>query len=498
MVVARLVFIVVATVWLLSLYLVFGRWWEVGLLAKQQKTNGGWNVSDGVALWSITSDRFGRSVPTSVNRSLGEFPNRAGNGWCSTACGGPNEPPCNIRCYGIRSIPGHNPTDVSPQTHIGSNEVRPRGQPADSTEACQAICEKQSAQGIQIKCNGYQFDKVTKTCFTYGLRSFPPSNLTKDPNVTSGWPVDSFLRRSVVRETAVTALTALPIVLAVGAYQLARGPISSRVNFFPSVLVGFLAVAIWGYLTFVGFPDTDGSITTSGQCSRGNTQCRADRLVGGRNSGGCFHKCCARTLSCRIKPRVWSTCTWPNVMCADGFCAASANQCRSGHEGLLAQCDQGPGAIGAPTDGADYGPACDASNFIENSNYPGPANNTPPLDNDVNIPKPQTPDDGQYTGEPNCTPPQQAVIETGLKCLPAGITNNSFNADGSFKFNTFTMTPPLNAFLDQGVNPTSQNGNPGCGMATNDRLKRQDLFMVAAAESDFCTVPEEFNAPSLL
>jgi len=264
--------------------------------------------------------------------------------------------------------------------------------------------------------------------------------------------------------------------------------------------------AMMAYLQLVGFQESSPVIEF--QCNALlNQRCRADAITGSRRSGTCYNGCCGATISCKIDEGIWSTCTWPNVMCADGSCALNADHCKQIGEGKGihpggSACTSGGSA--STRNGGDYNPTGD-------DDFVGPCyvGDDPPTqfpEPDILIQNAWTvsADTKQYRGEPNCDLPEIVRQETGTDCLSPGRSDNVGVSDptktGSVvtdNYPVFSMNEKLHQFLMRtftGNRDLSTQGrmSPGCGLAQNPARGNQEaIFLVPSPGSLSCMVPSK-------
>lgn len=509
----RIAGIVMISLWVLNLYLVFSQWRD--LKAPSADVVDGWRVT-----------RNGGSIFNQKNSQIAKSLGKTGDGtcgWCTNCSAyGSVPPPADASCapapVGATSAPPKCAQECwgAPgmgQDKIGPEDVLPRGtiDPAEMTseDDCRALCERQyneamgapdkegkvSTTNIENACNAWEWRESNKTCFTYVLASYPPRIETESDQVSStGWALDKFKERVLMRQIAASLIVIAPLALFYVAYKnfyrVAKLP-SMRTNILASAAPAAAAVAALAFLSFVGFTNT----TPASQfvCNGAlNQKCTADALTGGRTSGTCYNKCCGMTVSCLLPepgPLVYSTCTWPNVMCKDGSCALNKAEC-AGHGGFMAagvseRCYSGGAKA---VDGADYGGGegtsgtCYALSTIDNTNYPFSARSADAQLNDT--PSKWTPT--QYWGEPNRDLPPQIVADLGgnIEYLPPGRSDGK----GPPTYMPFQMSENLNAFM--GRSPKDANKPVwGCGMKTDPRTQRLGLYLQGSPLPLQCVVP---------
>ena len=471
----------------LRLYFVF-RQWQV--LASRESEVAGvdagkWSTVSGVTLFS----------PDKSNSIAA-----AKNGWC-TNCGdtAAGQAPCASGnegfCYG----------QTDDDFTVSADRSVPRALPQTVASAadCAAACESGD-------CDAWEYDPRLGKCFTYLVSQYPPQTPdTSSPENVVGWRVGS-VNQAVLRETAGIVLLLVPLALVYGAYRVRTQPLAPRQTALVWVLPLVVGIVAASVLSFVGFADTVPETGRSCNAQMGE-RCFADALTGGRRSGSCYNTCCARTISCPVTyygikgypdaKNVWSTCTWPNVMCKDGSCAESEAACNGtkeivrgidskgqpnvitiDHGGVMkdmTSCTRSVG--GTPANAADYGGSfCNAKDTITQYDL-------------ASLPAfQQKAGDGQYPGQQNKKPSAKALSETGLRVLPPGRTDNFVDDRGVIAYNTFSLTPNTNTFLG-GTSTTPDAKVTGCGMATDPRTETQALFLRPAPAPLQCTVA---TAPS--
>lgn len=365
---------------------------------------------------------------------------------------------------------------------------------------------KVATTNIENACNAWEWRDEPATCFTYVLASYPPKIETQSADITAAaWAVDIVKERTLLRQVAAALVALAPLAMLYVAYNNYYYSVpGERLSILASAVPVAAAIATMAFLGLVGFRDTTPAIqfTCNGAM---NQKCTADARTGGRSSGTCFNKCCGMTVSCLVPDSaegipVYSTCTWPNVMCRDGSCAAGIGLCKSSnplkdHGGLMpggdtttTYCFSGGAKV---QDGASYGPdgsanLCYAPNTIENKKYPyskGTVGDR--LDVDVWPWGVQ-----QYQGEPNRDLTTRAVSDLGgQQVLPPGRSDGK----GAPKYLPFQMSKPLHDFLMQ--IPTSAN-KPiwGCGLDMDRSTNREGLFLSGAPRPLQCVVPKGVTA----
>ena len=477
----RLAIILMLSIWAIQLYLIGAQWSD---MKSGTNETDGWHVEPGKGLFDPNNNPVAKSLGADLGSGAGYS-----EGWCTDCGNDAGKKPCDPRCYG----------NIQAGTiSVPAGEAVPIGDNVSTWQECSDLCQKKynnamkaapSGIGkktvpIQDACQAWEYRPaapgIQPTCYTYSLSAYPPipfaGVLTEH---VSGWAVNVYTERAVMRQLASTLLIIVPMALFFVAYNNYYYPTSLRLSPAAIAIPIALGVAVMGFLMFVGFKDTNPSMEFSCNGALGQA-CFADALVGGQRSGGCYNKCCGRSISCRIKSGVWSTCTWPNVMCKDGSCVSSADLC-SKYGGLMEDCDTGVKG-GEPQTGYDY-QGCDAHQFATINNITG-------------TDFPQKPNDGQYPGEPNCNPPAVAKEEIGTKCLPPGRSDNYVDPEtGTWKYPTFGMNDSVRVILDQ---PSSSGTTQtlGCGMATDPATNTEKLFLQEVPIPLQCVVPSGKSSAS--
>ena len=384
----------------------------------------------------------------------------------------------------------------------------------NTPDDCRRLCQQQynTAMGtpkeagktattnIENACNAWEWRDEPKTCFTYVLASYPPKIQTQTSDITAAaWAVDIVKEKALLRQVASALVALAPLAMLYVAYNnYYYSPPGERLSILASAVPVAAAIATMAFLGLVGFRDTTPAIQFTCNAAM-NQKCTADVLTGGRDSGTCFNKCCGMTLSCEVPDTegapVYATCTWPNVVCRDGSCAAGVGLCSSSdpkkdHGGLMkdSYCFSG-GAVVKGGDGASYGTGgkagpCYASSTIENSKYPYSKGTVKDrLDYDV-----WPWGAAQYQGEPNRDLTAKALVDMGgQQVLPPGRSDGK--RQPNFKYTSFQMTQPLHNFLM--LTPSSAD-KPiwGCGLNMDGSIGREGLFLTNAPRPLQCVVPK--------
>ena len=381
--VGRVVAVMGVTLWAVQLYLVYAQWSDY---VNDRSVQNGWHVAEpGSMFWNENINQ--------ISKSLGPKGDGGSEGWC-TDCG-PNSSrskPCATTCHGAAG---------RGQASVASGDVVPNGTAVvGGVDGCQKLCRAQYNQAVKTSdtdvplanaCQAWEWDDETETCFTYVLSSYPPYMSTADglTSLTAGYAVDTYMDRSLLRQLAVALVLVAPLALFYVSYNNYYYPAPGMNIALTTLLPLFAGIAGMAFIGFVGFDTASPAMQFS--CNEAlNQKCQPDALTGGRRSGTCYNNCCGLTVSCPLggdpNSRVWSTCTWPNVMCTDGTCAINADACSNDtgdgaalktHGGTYTQggvCTSG----GNPAvDGGDYGGSGkDSPCYVgpRGSQFPNPAN----------------------------------------------------------------------------------------------------------------------------
>ena len=483
--VGQIAVVLVVTVWVVQLYLTYVQWSNYN---QNRSIVNGWNILDpGMMLWNTEVNQ--------ISKSLGPDGDGGRKGWC-TDCGprSASRKPCPSTCHGVAG----RTTDGS----VVPGNVVPNGTGGiqNGTEGCQALCRKQYNDALKTPdsdiplanaCQAWEWDDVSKTCFTYVLSSYPPFTSSTDglTSITAGYAVDTYTNRSLLRQLAAAMVLAAPMALFYVSYNNYYYPSSNMNVALTTLLPLFAGIAGMAFVGFVGFDVSSPAMQFS--CNEAlNQKCQPDALTGGRRSGSCYNGCCGLSISCPMggdpNNRVWSTCTWPNVMCSDGTCALNADACSNdtgrgatskSHGGIYSTdgvCTSG----GNPAiDGGDYGGDGTASPCYvgaRGSNFQDPEELDPA---EVYA---ETVGGKQYRGEPNCQISEQIKDSMGVQCLPPGRTDNSSTTKGNqdvYTYRLFSMTGWLMSMLS-GTTTNATKANLGCGLKSDPaRGNQQMLFL---------------------
>lgn len=491
--------VVYVSLWVMQIYLSTAQWWD------SAGTDNGWVVIErpgGVSFWSAG----GGQDPPGFNSQISKvISGKNGQGGYCADCGGtyPNgqkQPPCPSFCQGAASANGVD-AGVSVPNGFGSF-TGPNGTSKliQTKDDCRVLCEQnQDKDDPDNSCSAWEFRPAVgqsdqNTCFLYVLSSYPPSVASDTADSTAvGYSSYGLRRDALVRQIAVSVFALAPMVLLAVAYHN---------YFYGSVNLGALSVAVplaasialFAFLGLVGFSDTAPPMPKT-QCFGGQNQaCFANATTGGLNSGVCYNKCCGATVSCLVKDavektgqNVYATCTWPNVACKDGSCAATPEICGSDHGGMMDSSDYCESGGVTVHDGMDYNGDMSQSDYkvanpcyalrtiqtpgwnSKGQSFAGWADNSDPPFSATNFP-----------GAVNKKVSSRVTQDTNQTSLQPGITPkgawNQKLAGSKAPIVSFQMTRNMQTFLkDTQIDPKRPSW--GCGLATNTVTQEDELFL---------------------